>query len=116
MENSELPEKINKLREGCDRLRRRSGERLSATGLMVQLVMLETTPRKDTRERILEVAVSAVLAFAATLIGKLAQLLAMRAYGLAVVEKICPARKLWKFGSRPTGCVMPSGKGLLSVR
>jgi hypothetical protein len=69
VENSELPEKINKLREGCDRLRRRSGERLSATGLMVQLVMLETTPRKDTRERILEVAESAVLAFAATSIG-----------------------------------------------
>jgi hypothetical protein len=68
VENSELPEKINKLREGCDRLRRRSGERLSATGLMVQLVMLETT-RKDARERILEVAESAVLAFAATSIG-----------------------------------------------
>jgi len=67
VENSELPEKINKLRDGCDRLRRRSGE--MATGLMVQLVMLETTPRKDTRERILEVAESAVLAFAATSIG-----------------------------------------------
>jgi TetR/AcrR family transcriptional repressor of nem operon len=45
----------------------------TATVLMVQCAMLETTPRKDTRERILEVAEGAVLAkgFAATSIEEL---------------------------------------------